>query len=133
MHLLRFSTLPPITLDAVLTVDPQGQIFIPNAGPIPVIGIRNADLQTHVAKSIGQTFKANVNSYTSLAAAQPVRVFVGGNVMRPGLYDGTSLDSILHYLDQAGGIDPDRGSFLRVQVKRGQSVRATANLYDFLL
>jgi protein involved in polysaccharide export with SLBB domain len=122
-----------LTLDAVLTVDPQGQIFIPNAGPIPVIGIRNADLQTHVAKSIGQTFKANVNSYTSLAAAQPVRVFVGGNVMRPGLYDGTSLDSILHYLDQAGGIDPDRGSFLRVQVKRGQSVRATANLYDFLL
>jgi protein involved in polysaccharide export with SLBB domain len=121
------------TLDAVLTVDHQGQIFIPNSGPIRVAGVRNADLQTHVAKAIAQTFKANVNSYTSLAGAQPVRVFVGGNVMRPGLYAGTSLDSLLHYLDQAGGIDPERGSFLRVEVKRGPVVRATANLYDFLL
>ena len=31
---------------------------------------------------------------------------------RPGLYNGTSMDSLLHYLDQAGGIDAERGSFL---------------------
>jgi protein involved in polysaccharide export with SLBB domain len=43
------------------------------------------------------------------------------------------MDGILHYLDQAGGIDPDRGSFLNVQVKRGTTVRATISLYDFLL
>ena len=35
--------------------------------------------------------------------------------------------------DQAGGIDVDRGSFLKVEVKRGQQVRATVDLYDFLL
>jgi protein involved in polysaccharide export with SLBB domain len=68
-----------------------------------------------------------------LAAAQPVRVFVGGFVHRPGLYNGTSMDSMLNYLDQAGGIDPERGSFLDVQVKRGTDVRAKVNLYDFLL
>jgi protein involved in polysaccharide export with SLBB domain len=43
------------------------------------------------------------------------------------------MDSLLHYLDQAGGIDPERGSFLDVQVKRGDQVRMTVNLYDFLL
>jgi protein involved in polysaccharide export with SLBB domain len=43
------------------------------------------------------------------------------------------MDSLLHYLDQAGGIDAERGSFLNVQVKRGSHVRATASLYDFLL
>jgi protein involved in polysaccharide export with SLBB domain len=81
----------------------------------------------------GKVFRTNVFTYASLAAAQPVRVFVGGFVHRPGLYSGTSLDSLLHFLDQAGGIDPDRGSFLDVQVKRGSVIRATVNLYEFLL
>jgi protein involved in polysaccharide export with SLBB domain len=119
--------------DAPLTVDPQGNIFLPHVGPVQVRGVRNAQLQTTVEAAVRRTFRANVSSYASLAAAQPVRVFVGGNVVRPGLYGGTSMDSLLHYLDQAGGIDLDRGSFLAVQVKRGNTVRASFNLYDFLL
>ncbi len=119
--------------DVQLTVDPQGNIFLPHVGPVQVRGIRNQDLQGVVESAVRRVYRANVNSYASLAAAQPVRVFVGGFVHRPGLYSGTSLDSLLHYLDQAGGIDPERGSFLNVQVKRGTTVRATVNLYDFLL
>jgi protein involved in polysaccharide export with SLBB domain len=118
---------------ASLTVDPQGNIFLPNVGPVHLLGVRNKDLQTVVDTAIGKVFRSNVFSYASLAAAQPVRVYVGGFVHRPGAYAGTSMDGILHYLDQAGGIDPDRGSFLNVQVKRGTTVRATISLYDFLL
>ena len=120
-------------LDTTLTVDAQGNIFLPNAGPVPVVGVRNQDLQPLVERAVSKVFRSNVSSYASLAGAQPVRLFVSGNVNRPGLYHGTSLDSLLHYLDQAGGIDPDRGSFLNVQVKRGRQVRASVNLYDFLL
>src|SRR5690606_10182444 len=106
--------------DQALTVDPRGNIFLPHAGPVQVLGVRNQDLQRLVEAAVARTFRNNVYSYASLAAAQPVRVFVGGFVNRPGLYSGTSMDSLLHYLDQAGGIDPERGSFLNVQVKRGQ-------------
>lgn len=120
-------------LDSVFTVDPKGNIFLPQIGPVHVLGVRNQDLQTVVDSAIKRVFRANVFSYASLAAAQPVRVFVSGFVHRPGLYNGTSMDSLLHYLDQAGGIDAERGSFLNVQVKRGSQVRATASLYDFLL
>lgn len=119
--------------DSVLLVDPQGNIFLPNVGPIHVIGVANKDIQKTVEAAVRNVYRANVFVYASLAAAQPVRIFVGGNVMRPGLYDGTSMDSLLHYLDQAGGIDPDRGSFLAVTVKRGDQRRAVVNLYDFLL
>lgn len=119
--------------DSVLTVDPKGNIFMPHVGPVKVLGVRNEDLQRVVEASVRKVFRANVYSYASLAAAQPVRVFVSGYVHRPGLYDGTSMDSLLHYLDQAGGIDPERGSFLRVEVKRGEKVRARVNLYHFLL
>jgi protein involved in polysaccharide export with SLBB domain len=119
--------------DEVLTVDPKGNIFLPHVGPVQLRGVRNSELQGIVETAVRQEFKANVNSYASLAAAQPVRVFVGGFVEQPGLYGGTSTDSLLHYLDQAGGIDLERGSFLKVQVKRDGKVRTTVNLYDFLL
>lgn len=119
--------------DGSLTVDPKGNIFIPYAGPVLVLGVRNQDLQGVVEAAVKQVFRSNVYCYASLAAAQPVRVFVSGFVNRPGLYNGTSMDSLLHYLDQAGGVDTERGSFLHVQVKRGQMIRATVNLYDFLL
>jgi len=119
--------------DAPLTVDPQGNIFVPHVGPLQVLGVRNQDLQRVVDSAVRRVYRANVYSYASLAAAQPVRVFVGGFVNRPGLYSGTSMDSLLHYLDQAGGIDVERGSFLGVQVKRANRTRATLNLYDFIL
>jgi protein involved in polysaccharide export with SLBB domain len=119
--------------DATLVVDPKGNVFLPHVGPVQLLGVRNQDIQRVVESAVAQVYRANVYSYASLAAAQPVRIFVSGFVNRPGLYNGTSMDSLLHYLDQAGGIDVERGSFLGVQVKRGSAVRAEVSLYDFLL
>jgi protein involved in polysaccharide export with SLBB domain len=121
------------TFDNVLMVDPQGNIFIPAVGPVKILGVRNQDLESVIEKAVHRVYRANVYSYASLSEAQPVRVYVGGFVNRPGLYNGTSMDSLLHYLDQAGGIDLERGSFLNIQVKRGAQIRTNMNLYDFLL
>jgi protein involved in polysaccharide export with SLBB domain len=121
------------TFEDILTVDPKGNIFVPHAGPVQVLGVKNNDLQKLTENAVKKVFKTNVFAYASLAAAQPVRVLVTGNVYRPGLYRGTSMDSLLHYLDQSGGIDVERGSFLSVIVKRGEQVRFKANLYDFLI
>jgi protein involved in polysaccharide export with SLBB domain len=119
--------------DGILEIDPQGNVFLPHVGPVPVLGVANKDLQRTVETAAKRIFRANVGCYASLAAPQPVRVFVGGSVYRPGLFSGTSMDSLLSYLDRSGGIDLDRGSFLNVVVKRGERTRATVNLYDFLL
>ena len=121
------------TFEGTLVVDPQGNLFVPQVGPVKLLGVRNRELQRTLESAMRQVFRANVYGYASLAAAQPVRIYVGGFVNRPGMYNGTSMDSLLNYLDQAGGIDAERGSFLNVQVKRGQQVRAGVNLYDFLL
>ncbi len=121
------------SFEATQTVDSQGNLFIPNVGPIAVRGVRNADLNRVVAEQVRRTFRANVGLYVTLDAAQPVKVYVTGFVRAPGLYSGLSSDSVLAYLDRAGGIDPDRGSFLGVKVLRGGQQRAHVNLYDFLL
>jgi hypothetical protein len=101
-----------VYFDAVEPVDAQGNIFIPNVGPIHVQGVRNADLTKEVEAQIKRTYKANVGVYATLLAAQPVKVYVTGFVRAPGLYPGLSSDSVLYYLDRAGGIDYERGTYL---------------------
>lgn len=122
-----------VAYEALQTVDAQGNLFIPNVGPVHVSGVRNGDLNQAVARAVQRVFRANVGVYATLEAAQPVKVYVTGFVRAPGLYGGLSSDSVLYYLDKAGGIDPARGSYMAVEVMRGNRVRARINLYDFLL
>ena len=121
------------TFENTQAVDAQGNIFVPNVGPVRVLGVRNADLNPQVEAQVKKVFRSNVGIYATLEAAQSVKVFVTGFVRAPGLYAGLSSDSVLRYLDKAGGIDPDRGSYLAVDVLRAGQVRASFNLYRFLL
>ncbi|WP_444634304.1 SLBB domain-containing protein [Cupriavidus oxalaticus] len=120
-------------VDTVLAVDAGGNILLPEVGPFHVQGTTNGALQATVSNALRRVFASKVSIYASLLAAQPVRVYVTGAVRRPGLYDGTSSDSVLRYLDQAGGVDPERGSFLDVAIRRGNQTLEVVNLYDFLL
>ncbi len=117
----------------VQVVDAQGNIFLPNVGPIQVAGVRNDDLNEVIRAAIRKVYRTNVDVYATLEASQPVRVFVTGNVRAPGQYPGVAADSVLGFLLRAGGIDPARGSYIDIALLRGGEERATFNLYDFLL
>lgn len=119
--------------DDVLVVDQQGNIFIPEVGPIQVLGITNAQLQSAVKGRVGQVFTSNVEVYVNLLSSQPVAVYVAGYVVNPGQYAGGVDDSLLSYLDRAGGIDFRRGSFRNIEVKRNGKVIASYDLYSFIL
>ena len=117
----------------VQVVDSQGNIFLPNVGPILLAGVRNRDLNDVVRAAIRNVYRSNVEVYVTLEASKPVRVFVTGFVRAPGQYPGVAADSVLGFLRRAGGIDPARGSFIDVRLLRGGEERAAFNLYDFLI
>ena len=121
------------TFDGALQVDPKGNIFLPNVGPVKVAGVSNSQLNALITSKVKQVYQANVSVYASLLQAQPVKVYVTGFVRSPGLYGGVTSDSLLNYLIKAGGVDPDRGSYVDISVKRGGKTRSSINLYDFLL
>ena len=116
-----------------LQVDAQGNVFIPQVGPVQLQGVANKDLNIVVEKKVRSIYQNNVNLYASLDATQPVKIFVTGFVKSPGLYGGFSSDSVLAFLAKSGGIRPESGSYLNVDLKRNGQVRATFDLYDFLL
>ncbi|MGB6087190.1 polysaccharide biosynthesis/export family protein [Parvibaculum sp.] len=120
------------TFDGVLVVDIQGNIFLPEIGPIKVEGITNDRLAQRVRASVAQVYTDNVKVYTNLLGTQPLGVFVTGAVPYPGRYPGAKDDSVLYYLARAGGIDPQSGSYRDIRVMRDGRVVATVDLYDFL-
>lgn len=122
-----------VSVNDVFAVDTQGNIFIPGIGPVRLAGVRNADLTEHVRRGIARVYRGEFGVYTNLLTASPVAVFVTGGVRRPGRYAGIPSDSLLFFIDQAGGIDPDAGSFRHIQLIRQGAQVAELDLYDFLL
>ena len=118
---------------ATSTVDPQGNIFLPNVGPVRVAGVQNGQLQSVVQSAISRIYRSNVGVYASLEDAQPVKVFVTGYVNQPGYYGGLAADSVLSYLDRAGGVNPRSGSYIDIAIIRNGRELQKINLYDFLI
>jgi protein involved in polysaccharide export with SLBB domain len=121
------------TLDQQATVDSNGDIFLPTIGPVHVAGITAGNLQSAVAAAVALVYHSNAQLYVTLATAVPVNVFVTGAVISPGQYAEPSTASVITYLQAAGGIDPNRGSYRDVEVLQGGKPVARADLYDFLL
>lgn len=121
-----------VNISGVQEVDGQGNIFLPEIGPVKLAGVKNADLTTSVRRSIQQVYTGNFNVYTNLVTAQPVAVFVTGMVTNPGRYEGVPSDSVLYFLDLAGGIDPLLGSYRNIDILRNGENIATIDLYDFI-
>ncbi len=119
--------------DRVLPVDAQGNIFIPGSGPLNVEGQNSQQVDGSVRSAITAVYPDNVEVYTNVQGVQPVAVFVTGYVENPGRYAGTPNDSLLYFLDQAGGIDQDLGSYRQIRVIRDDRTVATVDLYDFLI
>jgi protein involved in polysaccharide export with SLBB domain len=130
---LQVNTWGALEMSNVFMVDAQGNIFLPNVGPIQVAGTRNADLTAKVKAGLGRVYARNFEVYTNLLTAKPVAVFVTGGVKRPGRYAGVPSDSVLFFLEQAGGIDPRLGSYRNISVLRGDQKLTDLDLYDFLL
>jgi protein involved in polysaccharide export with SLBB domain len=122
-----------VEIERILPVDTQGNVFIPGIGPIKVQGSTNGQLNSRVTSAIKSVYPEGVQVYTNLQGVQPVAVFVTGYVENPGRYAGTPTDSLLYFIDQAGGIDSRLGSYRNISVMRNNQVIARADLYDFLL
>lgn len=113
------------------TVDRQGEIELPEAGTITVSGLTIAQAQTAAQRALGTQFQ-DEHVELSLGRVRTVRVYVVGDVQRPGAYDVSSLSTPLNALYAAGG-PTSRGSLRILKQYRGTHLVQQIDLYDFLL
>jgi len=121
-----------VTYSDVATVDSQGNIFVPNVGPIAVGDMKASQVNSYVTSQIKRIYTKNVNVYVNLLTATPVSIYLSGPVIRPGQYAGMASDSVLYFLKRAGGIDSERGSYREIQVIRNNQVIQSIDLYEFI-
>ncbi len=122
-----------IEAEASGIVDPEGNFFLPNVGPVRVAGTRTGDLQSLIEGEVRRIYTQQVQVYAVLTSAQRIGVFVTGFVRTPGRFSGSAADSVLEFLVRAGGVDPTRGSYRDITVMRGGRNLASVDLYRFLL
>src|SRR5208282_3232665 len=112
-------------------VDRQGQIALPEVGTITIAGLTIAQAQSAIQKALGTEFQ-NEKVEISLGRVRTVRIYVVGDVQRPGAYDVSSLSTPVNALYAAGG-PTDRGSLRTLRQYRGTQLVREIDLYDFLL
>lgn len=123
-----------ISFDGTVAVDGEGNITVPQVGTFSVVGL-SADKVTEALRSklaTSSTTTEAVQVYVAPLDARPVTVFVTGGVQKPGRYAGTPTDSVLNFLDKAGGVHPQRGSYRNIRLMRGGQEVGNYDLYPFL-
>ncbi|MGC2329785.1 MAG: SLBB domain-containing protein, partial [Candidatus Sulfotelmatobacter sp.] len=112
-------------------VDREGRVALPEVGAVEIAGKNLGDVQRMVRAILRSQFR-DIEADVSLSRIRTVRVYVVGDVERPGAYDVSSLSTPLNALYLAGG--PTSGGSLRLlEHYRGKQLIEKVDVYDLLL
>ncbi|MBO4301539.1 MAG: SLBB domain-containing protein [Desulfovibrio sp.] len=120
-----------LNVDDTLVVTSDGHLDVPEVGSLPVAGLGYEALADALRSKLAASGHKDTQLYVAPLDARPVSVFVTGAVAKPGRYTGAAGDTLLHFLDKAGGIDPKRGSYRDIRLLHNGNVVATLDLYPF--
>jgi len=115
----------------IRSVDREGRITLPEAGPVLVSGRTLGEVQESVQQVLRSQFR-DVSAEVSLSRLRTIRVYLVGEVAEPGAYDISSLSTPLNALFAAGGIT-QRGSLRNLKHYRGKQLIEEVDAYDLLL
>lgn len=122
-----------------LSVNREGFIVIPQVGQVYVANLTLAQLEDQLYSRLRKVYSgirrapdARTKFQISLARLRNIQVFVVGDVVRPGAYQVSSAGTVLSALYAAGG-PSGNGSFRSVQIRRGDKLVDSLDIYDYLL
>ncbi|HJR77563.1 MAG TPA: SLBB domain-containing protein [Nitrospiraceae bacterium] len=115
----------------IVPVERDGMIVIPQVGAIPVGGQTFSQAERAIRARLSALLK-RFEVHVSMARIRTIKVYVVGEVVRPGAYEISSLATASNAVYAACG--PSRGGSLRqVKVLRNGEAVADLDLYDLLI
>lgn len=124
---LNLNVFGSATFDLPVQVDGRGEIVIPKVGTAKVGGLTLGRAKQVVQGVVGRNFsRSSVD--LQVTRLREVRVFVLGEVYKPGSYLVSSLSSLVNVLSLAGG-PTAVGSFRDIRVMRGGRQVFSLDLY----
>jgi protein involved in polysaccharide export with SLBB domain len=124
---LNLNVFGSATFDLPVQVDGRGEIVIPKVGTAKVGGLTLGKAKAAVQGLVSRNFsRSSVD--LQVVKLREVRVFVMGEVYRPGGYLVSSLSSLINVLSLTGG-PTAVGSYRDIRVMRGGQKVASLDLY----
>ncbi|KZY96880.1 hypothetical protein A3743_04300 [Oleiphilus sp. HI0072] len=114
-----------------LVVDQEGQVYIPDLGPMSLAGLDFSEAKEKIKKTIDQKM-IGVKASVSMGSLRSIRVFVLGEARVPGSYVISSLSTMTNALVLSGGVS-ELGSLRNIQLKRKGKLVQSLDVYDLLL
>jgi len=114
-----------------LTVSREGVINFPEIGPLNVSGLSFSDLRNTINERVAEQM-IGVRASTTLGELRSIRVFVLGDVVRPGSYTVSGLSTMTNALFVSGGVRTI-GSLRNIALMRNGETATRLDLYDLLL
>jgi protein involved in polysaccharide export with SLBB domain len=114
-----------------LPVNRDGNINFPEIGPIAVAGLEFSEMRDVIEQRVGEQM-IGVRTSITMGELRSIRVFVLGDVNRPGSYSVSSLSTVTNAMYLAGGVAPG-GTLRDVQIKRNGKLVRRIDGYEFML
>lgn len=114
-----------------LIVTRDGSLNFPQLGPIVVAGLTFQQMRDLVEQRVSDQM-IGVKGSITMGKLRSIRVFVLGDVTRPGSFTVSGLSTMTNALFASGGIT-DIGSLRNIQLKRNGELIGALDLYDLLL
>ena len=114
-----------------LTISPDGDITIPEYGPVHVSGLTVTAAQNHISNKLGSNY-SNSQVKTSLGQTRTILVNVMGEVNVPGTYTLSAFATVFHALYRAGGVT-SLGTLRNIKVFRQGRQISSVDVYEFIL
>ena len=114
-----------------LTIDRQGKVFIPKIGETTAWGQTLSGFSERVKNSLSRVY-TDFKISVSLGKIRSIRIYLTGEVKKPGAYTVSSLTTLFNALYMAGGPNLS-GSIRNIRLIRNNSIEQTVDLYEFLL
>jgi len=130
VNVTLWGSVPDANSTAV--IDTNGNIFVPGVGPVKIGGLAANHVDATVKAAAAVVYRNQVHIYAAPVTTVPITVFVTGPAVAPGPYAGLGSDSVVAFLQRAGGIDPNLGSYRNITVLRNNQPIAHIDLYEFL-
>ena len=114
-----------------LTVRPEGDIVVPNYGPIQVSGLTMSAAQNRISGKLSSYYQSS-EIKTAVGQTRTIMVNVMGEVKAPGTYTISAFSTVFHALYMAGGIS-DLGTLRSIKVYRQGRQISVVDIYEFIL
>lgn len=113
-----------------VSVDRNGQIFVPKVGALSVAGLRYEQLEGYLESALGNLYKGFSLNVT-MGQLRSIRIYVLGSARKPGAYTVSSLSTLVNALFASGGPSAT-GSMRHIELRRGNRLLAEFDVYDLL-